>query len=56
MNSSRIPDISVIEGELWRKMPRGASAVIEVPLMLAVEVVSPDAEQIERDYIYSLTS
>ena len=50
VNSSRIPDISVIEGEVWRKMPRDASAVIEVPLMLAVEVVSPGAEQIERDY------
>ncbi|MDJ0903385.1 MAG: Uma2 family endonuclease [Xenococcus sp. MO_188.B8] len=50
VNSSRIPDISVIEGEVWRKMPRDASAVIEVPLILAVEVVSPGAEQIERDY------
>ncbi|MDJ0898745.1 MAG: Uma2 family endonuclease [Xenococcus sp. MO_188.B8] len=51
INSSRIPDISVIDGEVWRKMPRDASAVIEVPLSLAVEVVSPGAEQIERDYI-----
>jgi Uma2 family endonuclease len=31
-------------------MPRDVSAVIQVPLMLAVEVVSPGAEQIERDY------
>ena len=50
INSSRIPDISVIEGEVWRNMPRNASAVIEVPLILVVEVVSPGAEQIERDY------
>ena len=50
INSSRIPDISVIDGIVWRSMPRDASAVIEVPLLLAVEVVSPGTEQIERDY------
>jgi Uma2 family endonuclease len=50
MNSSRIPDISVIEGSVWRSMPRDVSAVIQVPLLLAVEVVSPGTEQIERDY------
>ncbi len=50
VNSSRIPDISVIEGKVWRSIPRDASAIIEVPLILAVEVVSPGAEQIERDY------
>ncbi len=49
-SSSRIPDISVVEGKVWRSMPRDASAVIEVPLILAVEVVSPGVEQIERDY------
>ncbi len=50
ISSSRIPDISVIDGQVWRSMPRDASAVIEVPLLLAVEVVSPGVEQIERDY------
>jgi Uma2 family endonuclease len=50
MNSSRIPDLSIVEGSVWRSMPRDSSAVILVPLMLAVEVVSPGAEQIERDY------
>jgi Uma2 family endonuclease len=50
MSSSRIPDISVIEGSVWRSMPRDVSAVIQVPLLLAVEVVSPGTEQIERDY------
>lgn len=50
IDSSRIPDISVIEGEVWRSMPRDASAIVQVPLMLAVEVVSPGAEQKERDY------
>ena len=55
INSSRIPDISVIDGIVWRSMPRDASAVIEVPLLLAVEVVSPGTEQIERDYIDKVT-
>ena len=50
MNSSRIPDLSVIEGSVWRSMPRDASAVVQNPLLLAVEVVSPGAEQISRDY------
>ena len=50
MNSSRIPDISVIDGKVWKSYRRDKSAVIENGLMLAVEVVSPGAEQIERDY------
>lgn len=51
INSSRIPDISVIQGEVWRNLPRDTSAVVKVPLLLAVEVVSPGSEQIERDYV-----
>ena len=51
MNSSRIPDIAVIDGQSWQSYHRDRSAVIEDNLMLAVEVVSPGAEQIERDYI-----
>ena len=50
MNSSRIPDISVIDGQVWKSYRRDKSAVIENGVMLAVEVVSPGAEQIERDY------
>ncbi len=50
MNSSRIPDISVIDGRVWKSYRRDKSAVIEDGLMLAVEVVSPGAEQVERDY------
>ncbi|MDJ0902434.1 MAG: Uma2 family endonuclease [Xenococcus sp. MO_188.B8] len=49
-NKARIPDVSVIEGEVWRSIPDDASAVVQVPLMLAVEVVSAGAEQRERDY------
>jgi len=51
LNSSRIPDISVIGGQVWQSYRRDQSAVIESNLMLAVEVVSPGVEQIERDYI-----
>ncbi len=49
-NSSRIPDISVIDGQVWKSYRRDKSAVIEDGLMLAVEVLSPGAEQISRDY------
>ncbi|MGF1589467.1 MAG: Uma2 family endonuclease [Pleurocapsa sp.] len=49
-NKARIPDVSVIDGEVWRSIPDDASAVVQVPLLLAVEVVSPGIEQIERDY------
>ncbi|MEM8722128.1 MAG: Uma2 family endonuclease [Cyanobacteria bacterium P01_G01_bin.39] len=50
MNSSRIPDISVIDGKVWKSYRRDKSAIIEDGVMLVVEVVSPGAEQIERDY------
>ncbi len=50
LNSSRIPDVSVIDGQVWKSYRRDKSAVIEDNLMLAVEVVSPGVEQIERDY------
>ncbi len=50
INSSRIPDISVIDSQVWKSYRRDKSAVIEDGLMLAVEVVSPGSEQTERDY------
>ena len=50
LNSSRIPDIAVIDGQIYSSYRRDKSAVIEDGLMLAVEVASPGAEQIERDY------
>ena len=55
LNSSRIPDIAVIDGQLWQSYRRDKTAVIEDNLMLAVEVVSPGAEQIERDYSEKVT-
>ena len=51
LNSARIPNIAIIDGQIWQSYRRDRSAVIEDNLMLAVEVVSPGAEQIERDYI-----
>ena len=50
MNSSRIPDISVIDGRVWESYRRDKSAIVESGLMLVVEVVSPSKEQIARDY------
>ena len=50
INSCLVPDVSVIDGQVWKSYRRDESAVIEDGLLLAVEVVSPGAEQIERDY------
>ena len=50
LKSSRIPDVSVVDGEVWRSISDDVSAVVQVPLMLVVEVVSPGEEQISRDY------
>ena len=55
MNSSRIPDVSVIDGQVWKSYRRDKSAVIEDGVMLAVEVVSPGSEQISRDYTEKVT-
>ena len=51
IDSSRIPDLAVIDGKAWRSYRREKSAVISSGVLLAVEVVSPGTEQIERDYI-----
>ena len=50
IDSSRIPDLCVIDGEVWKSYRRDKSAVISSGVLLAVEVVSPGAEQIKRDY------
>ena len=50
LNSSKIPDIAVIDGRVYSSHRRDKSAVIENGLMLAVEVVIPGTEQVERDY------
>jgi Uma2 family endonuclease len=51
IRSSRTPDIAVIEGAVWRQLrATKSSAILEVPLLLAIEVVSPGEESAERDY------
>ena len=50
LNSSRIPDVSLVDGEQWRNLPSDATAVISSGVILTVEVVSSGAKQIERDY------
>ncbi len=51
VSKSRLPDITVVEGEQWRSLRRSASvAVLEVPSLLAVEIVSPGEENRNRDY------
>ena len=51
LNSSRIPDVTLVEGEKWRNLADDVSAVMESGVLLAVEVVSNGVEQIKRDYI-----
>lgn len=47
---SRLPDVSVITGEAWRKIRESKSAVLQEPVILAVEVVSPGEANHDRDY------
>lgn len=41
-SKSRLPDVSVISGEVWRNLMGNPKAVLTVPLLLAVEVISPN--------------
>lgn len=53
LKKSRLPDVCIIKGEDWRalKLRKAKSAVLEVPLVLAVEVVSPYRNRGEKNYI-----
>lgn len=52
INRSRQPDVAVIQGEDWRRLRQlKKSAILEVPCLLVVEVVSPGEENENRDYI-----
>jgi Uma2 family endonuclease len=52
INRSRQPDVTVIQGEDWRRLRQlKKSAILEVPCLLVVEVVSPGEESENRDYI-----
>lgn len=49
---SRLPDVCVLEGHEWRKLrqQKSKSAVLQVPLLMAVEIVSPGRKNRDRDY------
>jgi len=49
---ARLPDLCVIDGADWRqlKQQQAKSAVLQVPLLMAVEVVSPGKRNRKRDY------
>lgn len=51
VRKSRLPNVCVIEGYVWRSLLDETSAVLQVPLLLVVEVVSPGEENRDRDYI-----
>ena len=50
---SRLPDVCILEGQHWDALRRqqSKSAVLRVPLLLAVEVVSPGEQNYRRDYV-----
>jgi Uma2 family endonuclease len=50
---SRLPDVCIVNGNDWRQLRqrRNKAAVLEAPLILAVEVVSPGEQNYERDYV-----
>ena len=47
--SARIPDLIVIQADQWLDNPQ-ASAVLQVPPLLVVEVVSPSTKKIDYRY------
>jgi Uma2 family endonuclease len=53
---SRQPDIAIIQGEDWRRLRQfKKSAILEVPALLVVEVVSPGEDNENRDYVKKMT-
>lgn len=44
---SRLPDVSVIAGDVWQQILSQDSAVLTVPLLLAVEVISPNYRSVD---------
>ncbi|VXD25716.1 Uma2 family endonuclease [Planktothrix paucivesiculata] len=56
LSRSRQPDIAIIQGEDWRQLRQfKKSAILEVPALLVVEVVSPGEDNENRDYIKKMT-
>ena len=53
---SRQPDIAIIQAEVWRRLRQfKKSAILEVPALLVVEVVSPGEDNENRDYVKKMT-
>jgi Uma2 family endonuclease len=53
---SRQPDIAIIQAEDWRRLRQfKKSAILEVPALLVVEVVSPGEDNENRDYVKKMT-
>ncbi|HIK14594.1 MAG TPA: Uma2 family endonuclease [Leptolyngbyaceae cyanobacterium M33_DOE_097] len=52
-NRSRLPDVCVLKRDDWEQLrqQQSKSAVLRVPLLLAVEIVSPGEQNYRRDYI-----
>ncbi|SKB15484.1 conserved hypothetical protein [Planktothrix sp. PCC 11201] len=56
LSRSRQPDIAIIQGEDWRRLRKfKKSAILEVPALLVVEVVSPGEDNENRDYVKKMT-
>lgn len=56
LTRSRQPDIAIIQGEDWRRLRQfKKSAILEVPALLVVEVVSPGEDNENRDYVKKMT-
>ncbi len=56
LSRSRQPDIAIIQGEDWRQLRQfKKSAILEVPALLVVEVVSPGEDNENRDYVKKMT-
>ena len=52
----RQPDIAIIQAEDWRRLRHfKKSAILEVPALLVVEVVSPGEDNENRDYVKKMT-
>ncbi|NER95044.1 MAG: Uma2 family endonuclease [Symploca sp. SIO1B1] len=51
LRTARLPDVAVIEGEQWQILRnKASSAVLTVPSLMAVEVVSPYRNQLDENY------
>jgi Uma2 family endonuclease len=56
LSRSRQPDIAIIQAEDWRRLRQfKKSAILEVPALLVVEVVSPGEDNENRDYVKKMT-